>query len=136
MKEPIHFTKNFMKCGLMGWGLECFWTGCHQLINRKDGKLMCQTSIWMFPIYGMAAFIEPVYHVIKKKNPVFRGSIYTIFIYLAELSTGIFLKKKNCCPWDYSDAKHNYKGIIRLDYIPVWFFVGLLYEKVLIREKN
>ena len=32
---------------------------------------------------------------------------------------------------DYSDAALNYKGIIRLDYAPVWFIVGLIYEKML-----
>lgn len=75
MKHSHRFAKNLFKCGLMGWGFECFWTGS-------------------------------------------------------------FLKKKGCCPWDYSDAKHNYKGIIRLDYIPVWFLVGLIYERVLTKPTS
>lgn len=40
-------------------------------------------------------------------------------------------EKRDACPWDYSDAALNYKGIIRLDYAPVWFIVGLIYEKML-----
>lgn len=68
MKHSHRFAKNFFKCGLMGWGFECFWTGCHQL--------------WC------------------------------------------------------GDAKHNYKGIIRLDYIPVWFLVGLIYERVLTKPTS
>lgn len=131
MKRKTNYAKNFLKCGLMGWGLECFWTGCHSLWKGKNKELPCKTSIWMFPIYGMAALIGPVSSLVKKRCTLVRGGVYTACIYLAELGTGSFLKKKNCCPWDYSDAKHNYKGIIRLDFIPVWFFVGLLYEKIL-----
>lgn len=129
--QKHHYTRNFMKCGLCGWGIECFWTGCHSMISGKNKKLPCKTSIWMFPIYGMAAFIEPISRCMKKKSLAFRGSIYTLFIFLTELGTGSFLKKRKCCPWDYSDAKMNYKGIVRLDYAPLWFVVGLLYEKIL-----
>lgn len=136
MKHSHRFAKNFFKCGLMGWGFECFWTGCHQLWCGNAKKLDCHTPIWMFPIYGLAAFIGPVHHVVRKRCCVLRGILYTLCIYLTELGTGSFLKKKGCCPWDYSDAKHNYKGIIRLDYIPVWFLVGLIYERVLTKPTS
>lgn len=52
-------------------------------------------------------------------------------IFGMEYLTGTFLKKKGICPWDYSSARLNYHGVIRLDYAPIWFFTGLLYEKVL-----
>ena len=55
---------------------------------------------------------------------------------MTEFISGSFLKKHNACPWDYSDAALNYKGIIRLDYAPVWFVVGLIYEKMLCASKN
>jgi Protein of unknown function (DUF1113). len=87
----------------------------------------------MFPIYGMAAFISPISKLMKEKNTLVRGGVYTFFIYLTEFSTGKLLKKHQACPWDYSQAKLNYKGIIRLDYAPVWFIVGLFYEKLLSR---
>ena len=63
-----------------------------------------------------------------------RGIIYTVCIYLTEFFTGSFLKKYNLCPWDYSKAKLNYKGLVRLDYLPLWFLTGLLYEKVLCKD--
>lgn len=131
-----HFTKNFIRCGLCGWGIECFWTGCHSIVCGKQKNLPCKTSVWMFPIYGMAALIEPIYCKMKGKNAVLRGTIYTACIFLTELGTGAFLKKKGCCPWDYSDAKVNYKGIVRLDYAPLWFLVGLLFEKIVRNESG
>jgi len=122
---------DFLKCGLVGWGLECFWTGLGSIHDQKDKKMPCTTSMWMFPIYGMAALMSPLFHIMKGKNIMLRGTVYTTCIFLAEYSTGSLLKKKGCCPWDYSNAKANYKGLIRLDYAPLWFLVGLLYEKVL-----
>ncbi|MCI5938032.1 MAG: putative ABC transporter permease [Eubacterium sp.] len=124
-------AKNFMKCGLMGWGLECFWTGLGSVCIEKNKKMTCATSMWMFPIYGMASAISPLCHVMKNKNIFLRGSVYTACIFLTEYSTGSLLKKIGCCPWDYSKAKANYKGLVRFDYAPLWFAVGLLYEKIL-----
>lgn len=98
--------------------------------------MKCATSMWMFPIYGMASVMTPLCSAMKGKNVMLRGSVYTACIFLTELGTGSLLKKKDCCPWDYSNAKANYKGIIRFDYAPVWFIVGLLYEKVLLGQEQ
>lgn len=97
---------------------------------------MGKTSVWMFPIYGMASFLAPVCRFLKNKNAMFRGIIYTCCIFLAEFFTGTLLKKYNVCPWDYSKAKLNIKGVIRIDYAPLWFLTGLLYEKVLAGPKS
>ena len=126
-------TTDFMKCGLLGWGIECFWTGCGSLCEKKDKQMHGVTSLWMFPIYGMASMIAPLSHLMEGKNFVLRGSVYTACIFLTEYGTGTLLKKKGCCPWDYSGAKANYKGVVRFDYAPLWFMVGLLYEKILLR---
>ena len=37
-------------------------------------------------------------------------------------------------PWDYSGVPHQYKGVIRLDYLPVWFLTGLFFEKILTKS--
>ena len=51
-------------------------------------------------------------------------------IFATEFLSGSILKKRECCPWDYSKAKLNIKGLIRLDYFPAWFAAGLIYEKM------
>lgn len=122
----------FIKCGLFGWCLEIFWTGLGSLF-QGDGRLTGHSSLWMFPIYGLASVILPVYQQIKPLNIVFRGLIYMLAIFTVEYITGSVLKQLNLCPWDYSQAALNINGVIRLDYAPVWFAAGLLFERFLLR---
>ena len=86
----------------------------------------------MFPIYGMAAVIRPLAHILKGVPSFFRGIIYSIGILAGEYVSGSFLKKHGMCPWDYSKAKLNIHGVIRLDYAPLWMIAGLFFEKLLL----
>lgn len=129
-KKVLIYAKNFVLCGLIGWCLECNWTGLGSLL-KKDRELTCHTSYWMFPIYGVATFIQPIHQRLKKQCFLIRGLIYTALIYCVEFISGTILTRFHACPWNYSKHKHNYKGIILLDYLPAWFFAGLFYEKIL-----
>lgn len=122
--------KNFFKCGAFGCCLEILWTSFHSF-RRREFKLIGQSSAWMFPIYGMAAFIRPLSVLLGSLDVVSRGLIYMGGIFSMEYATGSLLKKRGVCPWDYSGAKLNYHGLIRLDYAPLWFLTGLFYEKIL-----
>ena len=122
--------KNFILCGLTGWCMEVLWTGCASIMSR-DPKLTCKTSMWMFPIYGMAAVFSPMHKHMQDKNILYRGSIYTICIFAAEYFTGTILKKCKLCPWDYSSRPANINGLINLSYTPLWFLAGLIFEKLL-----
>lgn len=126
-----HFLQNFIICGLYGWCMECLWTGIASMRKHTDKKLSCHTSVWMFPIYGMAACLSPICKILKNRNALLRGGVYTLLIFSAEYTSGVFLKKYGACPWDYSKAKLNYKGVVRFDYAPAWFLAGLFFEKVL-----
>lgn len=128
--NTMHMKNNFIKCGITGWCLEVLFTGIHSLI-QKDFRLMSQTSILMFPIYGAAAFLRPIYRLTKNRNILFRGGIYTCCIFLTEYISGSLLKKKGICPWDYSGTPLNIGGLIRLDYAPFWFGAGLLFERMI-----
>jgi len=129
------FSLDFCRCGLIGWCIECFWTGLGSLKDHtKDKRLLCRTSVWMFPIYGLAAFIPPVYKQIKVLPAYLRGSVYAAGIFFCEFVSGSLLKKHNACPWDYSNAKLNCKGVIRLDYAPCWAAAGLLFERILCKK--
>lgn len=133
----ISFGKNFCKCGLIGWCMECFWTGLISLENvRKDRRLLCQTSLWMFPIYGLAAFLPAIYQTIRRKCALFRASIYSGTIFLFEFLTGSLLRKLNACPWDYTKSKHHYKGLICPDYAPLWALAGLLFEHLTCKKTS
>ena len=135
--NTIFMRKNFIICGITGWCMEIVFTA-FKAFRRRELKLNGKTSIWMFPIYGMASIIKPVFRWLKNKTLIIRGLIYTIMIFITEYTTGSFLKKKNMCPWDYSKAKYNINGLIRIDYAPLWFISGLIFEFLLCRidKKN
>ena len=60
------------------------------------------TSLLMFPIYGCASLILPVYKKLKSLPALLRGSLYTAGFYLAEFTSGSILQAFHMCPWDYS----------------------------------
>ena len=126
--------KRFIFCGLVGWCLEIFWTGLKSL-QRRQMKLMGHSSIWMFPIYGMGFLFLPLARLLKHQKFWLRGLVYTILIFTTEYITGIWLTRRNLCPWNYSHARWNVHSVIRLDYAPGWFLLGLLYENMLKKRK-
>ena len=121
---------DFCKCGLLGWGLEIVFTALSSL-RRREWKLMGQSSLWMFPIYGCACILAPLSQLFKHLSIVWRGTIYAILIFAVEFFSGKFLKRHNICPWDYVKNKWQIGRVIRLDFFPCWFVVGLIYEKLL-----
>lgn len=129
--------KNFLLCGFTGWCLEILFTSFGSY-RKRELKLMGKTSLWMFPIYGMAAFLKPLCQLIKGFPASIRAVCYSIFIFLGEYISGSILKKYQICPWDYSKARANIKGVIRLDYAPFWMAAGLIFEKLLMHspQKN
>ena len=46
--------RNFFICGLAGWCMEIVFTSFGTFLHG-DPRLLGHTSLWMFPIYGMAA---------------------------------------------------------------------------------
>ena len=87
-----------LKCGMTGWCMEVIFTGLHS-IAKHDPKMMGQTSILMFPIYGAAALLGPISRLLKKHSILFRGLIYTCCIFTTEYVSGSILKKNKMCPW-------------------------------------
>lgn len=127
--------KYFIQCGVIGWCAEILWTGLHSLANGQL-MLMGQSSLWMFPIYGCAALIAPLSKLYEKCSVFVRGLIYMMHIFCGEFLFGSILKALHICPWDYSGSRFSINGIIRLDYAPLWFALGLFYEFVFKRQNR
>lgn len=117
--------------GLLGLALEIFFTGFNSLL-KNDLTLEGKSYIWMFFIYGLAVFAEPIHDSIKDKNIIIRGLIYMILIYAVEFITGaIIMLLIGKCPWDYTGLGNKSIGsIISVRFIPIWFALGLLLEKI------
>ena len=131
--SPIAHNKimiaRFVIYGALGLLMEVLWTGLGSL-KSKNFKLSSTTSLWMFFIYGMVAFLEPVFRIAAPVPMLVRGLIYAACIFVGEFVTGSLLKRIEVCPWDYSTAKYHVKGVIRWDYLPVWVAAGLVFEWV------
>lgn len=110
---------------------------------RHDWRLVGRTSLLMFPIYGCGALLGPIGRGIDKwLNPenvpgarktdlaVRHGMVYMVLIFVAEYASGAWLRSKGMCPWDYTGRSTSISGLIRLDFAPLWFATGLLFEQI------
>ena len=137
------FSTNFIRCGIAGWCLEVVFTALDSLA-RGNWKMMGQTSLIMFPIYGLGALLKPIGRLADwwvdgpQKAPdserkslahcIRHGLLYMVLIFLMEYLSGRCLMGLGVCPWDYSTWPDNIDGVIRLGFAPLWFGTGLLFE--------
>ena len=142
MRKILH---NFIHCGILGWCLEITFTALNSF-RRREFTLSGNTSVWMFPIYGMGALLAPVSRWVDlwiadgsqgagtPLNPIDKiirhGFLYMVLIFTAEYLAGMFLRNMGICPWDYTGRHLNVNGLIRLDFAPLWFLTGLLFEQL------
>ncbi|MHB9146107.1 MAG: putative ABC transporter permease [Symbiobacteriia bacterium] len=121
----------FLMYGLLGWGIEILWTGVGGFLLHRDWRLQGKTYLWMFPIYGSAAFLlEPLHNSVRSLAWPARGLIWVIAIFAIEYATGYLLRRlTGRCPWDYRPARFAVHGLIRLDYAPAWLVAGFLFER-------
>ena len=129
------FMITFLHCGIFGWCLEILFTA-FQSFRRREKTGMGNTSVFMFFVYGMAVFLKPVCLLVRKLPAFFRGIVYMLCIFSAEYTAGALLSKKELCPWNYERSRYHVKKLIRLDYAPLWFFTGLLFEHLLLPKSS
>ncbi len=130
LEEIIFF---FVIFGLGGVASEVFFTAIHKIFKEKKNRtLYGYSSIWMFFIYGAVFFIILFGTTYFSQYSIFlRGLIYMIMIYLLEFCSGFLLKKFKLICWDYSkDTKYHFKGIISLEFAPIWYFGGIAAELI------
>ena len=122
--------KKFIVYGLTGWILEVIWTGfCAFLAG--DPALTAKTYLWMFPIYGMTLWLEPVFLALAGRPFWLRCLLYPLGIFALEFTAGGLLRAlTGVCPWDYGGHPLSVYGLIRLDYAPLWVLVGSVFEGV------
>nr|XP_055026494.1 transmembrane protein 229B-like [Misgurnus anguillicaudatus] len=109
------------------------WDWCY----TRDRRLAGHTSLWALLIYSTAIFfIEGLSDKLQQQHcplPV-RLTVYTLVIYLWEFSWGFLLRLFGACPWDYSEFRYNFVGLITLEYAVPWALAALIAEKHVIRN--
>ncbi|MCC8059774.1 MAG: hypothetical protein LUC99_09560 [Clostridiales bacterium] len=139
MERIKELSENFLKCGVTGWCLEVMFTSVGSIMAH-DWRLMGQTSLLMFPIYGLGALLAPIGRLtdwwigekgVRAGDRFLRhGVLYMVLIFTTEYFSGMWLRARGMCPWDYSASQSNVGGLIRLDFAPLWFATGLLFEQI------
>ncbi len=132
-KPSLSIFRLFLHCGIAGWCIEILYTAGNMLQRRKF-QLKGTTSLWMFPIYGCAAFLRPLFRITHKLWLPLRGTLYALLIFSGELVSGRLLCEKGLEPWDYSRYRFRIGPHIRLDFFPYWFLAGLFYEKFTLKD--
>uniref|UniRef100_A0A672QAN9 Transmembrane protein 229B n=1 Tax=Sinocyclocheilus grahami TaxID=75366 RepID=A0A672QAN9_SINGR len=93
--------------------------------------------LWALLIYSSAIFfMEGLSARLQQKHcplPV-RLTVYTLLIYLWEFSWGFLLRLFGACPWDYSEFRYNFVGLVTLEYAVPWVLAALVAEKHVIRN--
>nr|XP_056703448.1 transmembrane protein 229B-like [Euleptes europaea] len=119
---------------LHGYFAEIMFTATWNFVANRNWKLFGVTSVWALFIYGTFGMIlEHLYLAMRCRcNLLVRGVLYTLCIYLWEFCTGYILRCFNACPWDYSGFRHNFMGLITLEYFPFWFVGSLLLERLVV----
>lgn len=123
----------FVAYGLLGWCGEIIWTATRERATGRqtDWKLRGTTYLWMLPLYGLILpLYEPVHNALRGWPWPVRGAVYMVGFFVLEYASGWLLRRfTGACPWDYTGrSRFQVQGLIRLDYAPVWFAVGMLLE--------
>lgn len=129
----------FLAFGCIGITTEIFFTAISDaIIAIQEGqainwRLIGQSYIWMFPIYGLAGASAPaIYGAVKQRHALVRWAFYGILILGVEFVAGALMHLTiGRCPWEYSAGWH-IMGFIRLDYYPLWAIFGIMLESIYI----
>ncbi len=133
----------FLLFAVLGIAYEVLLRGIKNAVWRKT--FYGASNLWSFPIYGAVIFIVIFVQNYFAFQPWFiRGILYMLLIYGWEFVSGSLLGLFKIKAWDYSQntdfrcqdgciratnkKKFHFKGLICLEYAPIWFIGGLLLE--------
>ncbi len=122
--------------GCLGIACEVLFTATKTLVLNINSwseflDLRGQSYVWMFPIYGSAAWLIPLfYSKISKYPAIMRPIIFALGIWTVEFITGFILEKVlGACPW-YYESNWSILGFVHLGYFPFWVLFGWILEKL------
>ena len=112
--------------------MEVVFTAIWEFLAGGSLRLMGETSLWSFLIYGLGIFLAAELirgPLVALHVPTWaRCLLYVPLIYAWEFSFALLLQYFDARPWDYSGFDYNIMGLITLEYAPVWFMGGAYVE--------
>lgn len=134
--EPLTALSRWYLYAIHGYFCEVMFTAAWEFVVNCNWKFPGVTSVWALFIYGTCILIvERMYICLRDHcNVLLRCIIYTLWTYLWEFGTGLLLRQFNACPWDYSEFKYNFMGLITAEYAVPWFCASFIVERLVIRN--
>ncbi|KAM4687145.1 transmembrane protein 229B-like [Rhinophrynus dorsalis] len=132
--EPLGLLSRWYIYAIHGYVCEVLFTAVLDFAASGDWRFQGVTSVWALFIYGTAMLgVEHMYLTLRNRwGTMSRCLLYTLWVYLCELSSGCILTSLGACPWDYSHYRYNYRGLVTMEYAPFWFMGCVILEKMLI----
>lgn len=121
----------FVAYGLAGSLVEAAFTST--VASRGAGRLVLRgpSTPLMVGLYGLALpLFEPVHDRLRARPAWQRGAAYaTGVIGIEALSGWAWRRRTGRVPWEYRSSLA-VDGVTRLDYAPLWAFLGLATERL------
>lgn len=119
---------------MFGLGIEVVFTAATDIKRGRPLHLMGYSSIWYMPLYMLApVFFWAVGDTLFPLHFILRGLIYMAGIFLVEFCSMFLLRKllgSSPSQESYYASGWSVFGLIRLDFAPVMFVLGLVLELV------
>ncbi|KAM9708133.1 transmembrane protein 229b isoform 1-T2 [Menidia menidia] len=133
---PLTALSRWYLYAIHGYFCEVMFTAAWEFVVNCNWKFPGVTSVWALFIYGTCILIvERMYLWLRGGCPVLlRCTIYTLWTYLWEFGTGLLLRQFNACPWDYSQFRYNFMGLITAEYAVPWFCASFIVERWVISK--
>ncbi|XP_062378845.1 transmembrane protein 229b [Sardina pilchardus] len=134
--EPLTALSRWYLYAIHGYFCEVMFTAAWEFAAHCNWKFPGVTSVWALFIYGTCILIvERMYLRLRATCPVLlRCLIYTLWTYVWEFGTGLLLRQFDACPWDYSQFRYNFMGLITAEYAVPWFCASFIVERLVIRN--
>ncbi len=119
---------------ILGLGFEVVFTAVLDFKSDKRRFLMGYSSLWYAPLYALTpVFLHLIVAGIFEIPFLMRGVIYALLIFGVEYAGMLALRLLlGASPSEkgYYKSGWNIHGLIRLDYFPAMFLLGLAFEVV------
>ncbi|XP_077494229.1 transmembrane protein 229B-like [Amblyomma americanum] len=133
--RPLSLACRVYLYALHGYLIEVTFTAAWNLVASGSLELRGHSSVWSLAIYSISCVamekINGLFHRRGFALPA-RALAHTCWIYAWEFTTGLVLRAMGWCPWDYSDFQFNVAGLVTLEYAPLWFLCGVLFEMLML----
>lgn len=130
----MHLLFEMILFGVLGLGIECVFTGASDYVTDRKKHLMGYSSVWYIPLYAMTPLFFNLTHEVLFSLPlIVRGLLYVPLFFGIEYTAMFALRKllgSSPSQESYYKSRWNIHGLIRLDFAPAFFVLGLLLESV------